>query len=350
MKILNNARIPCRLLTDKISILETYANDFTAKRLSAAGRTPYIAVGEKSMWSDIVKQIMPSMIEEKSDCVIRNNGEEFISCIVVGQPDSGVSGYPSDLSPAFLNQLFELSMEASGIIKLDLTIKPIDPAFSVREVKTVMKRIDANVENAKSSQMLPTLQDLQLDRDDYEVLLARLKNGEDKLHHVSFVISVFAPSRDVLTASMSRIKAIMNAYQVRGDIPHGKMLETLKSTRLLPYIDINTTVELPTTALSKITPLISNSNNIMANDGTWFGNDGDEEIIINQDDLAAGHMAVFGPTGSGKTTAILALMVKDVTYQNRKVIYITPKPDAGTNYRAVAEYFKDTSQIYRLGT
>jgi hypothetical protein len=345
IKILENARIPCRILTDERSILENYANDFTAIRFDGVGHKAGL-FGDKAIWNDIARRLMPGRIDEKEDHVIIDRNE-FVSCIVVGIPRGGVSGYPSDLSPALLSQLFELSSSADSLIKLDLTVLPIESSVSVREVKRTMDRIDANKATAKGRAVVQ--QDLQLDRSDYEILLDRLKNGEDKLYHVSFVISVYSPSHEALTASMSRVKATLAAYSVLGEIPYGKVLGVLKSAKMLPYIDFETAVELPTTAVSRIAPIISNSNSLTAKDGTYFGNDGDEEVIINTDDLAAGHMLVLGPTGSGKTTGLLTLMVRDVVYLNRKVIYITPKPDAGTNYRAVAEYFGDDAQIIDLG-
>lgn len=224
---------------------------------------------------------------------------------------------------------------------------PIESSEGVKQVKLSMDRIDANKATAKGRAVVQ--QDLQIDRDDYEVLLGRLKNGEDKLYHVSFMISVYSPSYDALIAGLSKVKAILSANNTLGEVPYGKVLDSLRLSKLSPFFDFDMMVELPTTAVSRIAPIISNSNSMTAKDGSYFGDDGNEEVIINLDDLAAGHMLAIGSTGSGKTTGLLMMMLRDVIYLNRKVIYVSIKPDIGTNYRATAEYFGKDAQIIDLG-
>ncbi len=345
IKIMENARIPCRLLTDETSILNMYANDFTSIHFDGRMHDSPL-FGANSIWNNLSKRLMPGHIQEKEDYIIINKNE-YASCMVIGIPRGGVSGYPSDLSQNLINQLFEISISEENVIKIDLSILPIESSEGVKQIKRSMDKIDANKATAKGRQVVQ--QDLQIDRDDYEILLGRLKNGEDKLCHVSFIISIYSTSHDFLIAGLSKVKAILSANNTLGEIPYGRVLHTLASSKMRPFIDFNTAVELPTSAVSKITPIISNSNNMTAKDGSYFGNDGNEEIIINIDDLAAGHMLAIGSTGSGKTTGLLMMMLRDVIYLNRKVIYVSIKPDIGTKYRATAEYLGKDAQIIDLG-
>jgi hypothetical protein len=344
IKVLENARIPCRVLTDTSSIMSTYVNDFSAVHISKHARKAAL-FSDKSIWKNVSNMLLPGRIEEKSDHVIIDKSE-YVSCILVGIPKGGISGYPSDLSPGLLSQLFAISA-ADNMIRLDLAVLPIEGAEAVGQIKKTMDKIDSNKATAAGRQVVQ--QDLNLDRQDYEILLGRLKNGEDKLFHVSFMISVYSSSYETLIAGISQVKAILSANNVLGEIPYGRVLESLKASQLLPNMDLNTAVELPTTALSRIAPIVSNSNSMTSTDGTYFGNDGDEEIILNCDDLAAGHMLAIGATGSGKTTGLLTMMIRDVVYLNRKVIYVSIKPDMGTNFRGAAEYFGKDSQIIDLG-
>ncbi len=346
VKILENARIPCRILTDERSILDVYANDFTALHFSKV-KHKIALVNEKSIWNNLIKRLMPGRIEEKEDYVIVNNNE-FISCVIVGIPRGGVSGYPSDLSPSLISQLFNISSSDENVIKLDLTVYPMDSTEAVRIIKGSMDRIDAKKATAKGR--IVDQYDLQIDREDYQVLLGRLKNGEDKLYNTSFIISVFSATHEALIAGLSKVKAILSANNSMAEIPFGRVLECLRVAKLQPVIDFDLAVELPTTAVSRITPIISNSNSMTAKEGTYFGNDENEEIVINLDDMAASHMLILGSTGSGKTTGLLMMMLRDVIFQNRKVIYVTIKPDIGTNYRAAAEYFGSDAQIIDLGS
>lgn len=345
LRILENARIPARILTDSKSILGVYANDFSSIRIDAKGRGPAL-FGDKSIYAEVSRRLMPGKIQEKEDHVIIN-GSEFVSCLIVGLPRGGVSGFPSDLSYNVLSQLFELSTSKEQLIRIDLTVWPIESHEATKDLKKAMDKIDVNKETAKHR--LTTVQDLQIEREDYEVLLRRLKNGEDKLFHVSYVISVYSPSYELLTAGLSRVRAVLGANSILAEIPYGNILTTLKNSKLIPHVYLETSIELPTSALSRITPIISNSCSLTSKDGAYFGNDGDEEIIINLDEMAAAHTLAIGATGSGKTTGLLLMMTRDVIFQDRKVIYCTIKADAGTNYRNVAEYFGSDSQIIDLG-
>ena len=61
--------------------------------------------------------------------------------------------------------------------------------------------------------------------------------------------------------------------------------------------------------------------------------------MIDLKTLAASHMLLVGMTGAGKTFTSMILLMRALTMLRKRVIYVTPKSDKGTDYRAVCEYF-----------
>ena len=58
---------------------------------------------------------------------------------------------------------------------------------------------------------------------------------------------------------------------------------------------------------------------------------------------------MMGSTGSGKTYALLLLLMRLYVDFKRKVIYMTVKPDPKTKYRAVADYFGADGCVVDIG-
>ncbi len=73
-----------------------------------------------------------------------------------------------------------------------------------------------------------------------------------------------------------------------------------------------------------------------------------KEIIIDESQLAARHTIVIGSTGSGKTTAMLAIGVRKYA-QGCDVYYVTIKSDDGTQFLNVARELGTDGQIVELG-
>jgi hypothetical protein len=60
-------------------------------------------------------------------------------------------------------------------------------------------------------------------------------------------------------------------------------------------------------------------------------------------------MIIFGPTQSGKTFSTSVLQMRAHGMLGKRIVYITPKADNRTNFKAVAEYYKDGAIIIDIG-
>ncbi|MEA3282420.1 MAG: hypothetical protein U9Q68_07650, partial [Euryarchaeota archaeon] len=92
-------------------------------------------------------------------------------------------------------------------------------------------------------------------------------------------------------------------------------------------------------------------------EGIWFGNqrmanasDVGKPIIVDLSALSAEHGIIFGPTGSGKTALEMILGMRAHDQGNYRVVYITVKSDAGTQFRNVPRFYKGRGGVIDLGT
>ena len=88
----------------------------------------------RRVWKNILRQIMQGSIVENKDHLLVNN-TEYISCLIVGIPVGGVSGFPPTLSPEILTQIYRLSASEEHVIRIDQSIYPIDSPEALKEIK-----------------------------------------------------------------------------------------------------------------------------------------------------------------------------------------------------------------------
>ncbi len=290
---------------------------------------------------------MQGSLKEQYDHVIVN-GTEYMSCLQVGVPVGGVSGFPPTISPEILTQLYRLSASDEHVIRLDYSIYPVAPASALPMLKQSMNKLLSN-EKSLSTDTVAVF-DLGLDIDDLKILYSNIKDGKEKIFDINVVITVISPSYELLLSGLSKVSAILNANNISCKIPVNHIMQTILSTQLLPFFDEKTSVWLPTSALSRVVPLTNGPGHTVSTVGIYFGNDVEtnQEVVIDLDKLGASHTLMIGPTRSGKTTAMSLTGIRTLL-NGSDCIYVTNKPDQNTNYLAVAQYFQDVSQIINLG-
>jgi hypothetical protein len=62
-------------------------------------------------------------------------------------------------------------------------------------------------------------------------------------------------------------------------------------------------------------------------------------VQINLEKLAAQHLFLVGASGTGKTYFLMLYLMRSLTMEKKRCIFITPKSDEGTNHLNVVEYF-----------
>lgn len=95
----------------------------------------------------------------------------------------------------------------------------------------------------------------------------------------------------------------------------------------------------------------TNLNSKTDDQGLLFGKDlkTNTDILIDLNTLPAKHFTFLGSSGSGKTYSLMLLLMRMYTMLNYRIVYVTPKPDHKTNYKAVARFFGDKACVVDIG-
>ena len=155
--------------------------------------------------------------------------------------------------------------------------------------------------------------------------------------------------KEVFTTE-SKVIAILEAEIISYMIPYNLMKPAFVASRLYPVSDERFWIRVDSDVAATL--CVSTSLNSRLDDqGLLFGKDRktNADVVVNLDALPSDNMLVFGPTRSGKTFSTSVLQMRLYSMLNKRVVYITPKSDAGTDFRAIAEYFGDNAAIIDIG-
>jgi energy-coupling factor transporter ATP-binding protein EcfA2 len=224
------------------------------------------------------------------------------------------------------------------------------------EAQTMLQEaIFRNMVNQKSSEknnpfgMTTIVQ--QLDARDITSTIESLHDNREKMFHSAFIITIWAEDASAMRKAKSHVKVVMNSHRVYGSYPSRKQLETFIAAQPYPTYESFTFVEMVSSLAGLLCPT-RNPNSSLANSerGLYFGDDRKtgKEIVIDLDALAAKMICLVGNSGSGKTFTILVLLGR-LYASKRKVVYLTVKPDEGTRYKDMADYFAPDSCIINIG-
>lgn len=305
-------------------------------------------VQKEHFWKSIPRKVAPTLIQEYSDHIVINQNI-LVKSIIIGVPHFGQVGYPKKMSARLIDELLSLST-AGFTIAYSFCIIPIDPNRSMRMLDDALYYNEVNQQAYKKSNENQTSHELELDRSEYLELYNNLHKGEQKLFHTAFIILIWASNEQELRTAEGMVKSILEANRVTYEVPLFSQLETFIAAQPYPVSTDKAWRELTSNACASLVGM-RNPNSRTDDIGLLFGEDKKtgKSIIVNLKALAAQHLMFVGPTGSGKTFTLLMLLMRAHDMLGKRIIYTTPKPDATTNYRAVAEYYGDMASIVDIG-
>ena len=311
-------------------------------------------VAEQSGWWDVVRKILPPSIDEKQGWLEMTDGT-YIKCIIVGVPKFDVPGYPRTINPGMLGGLLNTAQDRC-FIGYSFALTPFSQADSnraledaeFRNIQDQMNDVETNALGHIKNKTSFISNDIKADQLD-------IHEQKLKQFYTSCIITIRADSLDELDVAYSHVTTILSNNLI-GYLPaEGKMLETYKSAQ--PWGDIaeSTVVDCVSPQLAALLP-VKRLDSRTDETGIWFGNqkmpnpeDRGKEIMVDLSALSAGHGIVVGPTGSGKTVLEIGLGMRAHDQEDYRVIYMTVKSDAGTQFRNVPRFYKDRGVVIDLG-
>ena len=309
----------------------------------------------KGGWWDITRKILPPSIDEHRDYLALTDGT-YIKCVIVGVPKFDVPGYARTIDPWLIGSLLNTAQDRC-FIGYSFAITPFDQADSnraledaeFRNIQDQLNEKDTNKLNHAKNKTMFISDDIRTDQHD-------IHDQKVRQFYTSCIITIRANSIDELNVAYSHVATILSNNLV-GYLPaQKKMLETYKSAQ--PWGDIaeDTVVDCTSPQVASLLPAVRLDSRTDLK-GIWFGNqkmpttaDIGKPIMVDLDALSAGHGIIFGPTGSGKTVLEIVLGMRAHDQEDYRVIYLTVKSDAGTQFRSVPGFYQDRGVVIDLGT
>lgn len=302
----------------------------------------------KQQIEDLSRMISPDRLEV-FDTHLLIDEHTYVRCIVGGLTDEDLDGIPAGMTSRAIERIMELSFEGC---KVDLCtgLVKIPRAVTSKDLKDEYINNSIDQQTAKKHTQ-GSIGDIQLENEatDIRETFNDIYYNSQNFYKTSFIITIMGDEVEVYQAE-SQIIGILQSELLEYKIPYDMMLQAYVASRMYPTMDDHFCIRTPSSTAALLCTATS-LNSRIDDKGLYFGKDKktNAEVLIDLSSLASQHMVVFGPTRSGKTFTVSLLLMRAHDLLNKRIIYITPKADSRTNYRAVAEYYGDDATIIDIG-
>ena len=303
---------------------------------------------QDELWrKSLSRTITPNRIEV-FDTNLLFNQRTCVRCLVAGLPTASGEGYPREMTSKAIERLQELSFDSCKIMLSHGLIQ-----VSGDKAKENLQQASYNVNkekkhNASKNAGNPDLE-LECKGEDIASNYRQIYFNSQRSFHSSFIIVIMGEETEVFRAE-SLIISILKSELIEVQIPTGRQLEMFL-TALPFYVSDSKAWVGVRSDTAAVLCTSTNLNSRTDDKGLYFGKDlkTNNEILIDMETLPARHFTFLGATGSGKTYSLMLLLMRMHDMLNYRIIYVTPKADRGTDYKAVARFYKDKACIVDIG-
>lgn len=326
-----------------------------------AGAMADAHVARETTYWDAARRILPTHIREHHEHLEVGNGA-YMSCVVVGVPTKSTPGYPTMISPNLIGSLLDTAQEHCAI-GYSFAARPFSQSDSNHAMEDAeFQNIADQIESASKNSLGHRSNKTRFVEKDIAEDQRKIHDQDVTMCDTSCIITIRGNSIDDLDMATSHVRSIIKNNLVGCTDPYGRLEATYYAaqpwgnpfSKKIPFASVDAQSPQVAAMLPVRDPGVRSDDR-----GIWFGThkETSAELMYDIDALAAQHGMILGPTGSGKTTveSILAMRVKDMPVPNGakktafRIVYLTMKSDAGTQYRAPAEYYQDAGTIIDIG-
>lgn len=304
---------------------------------------------KKLWWDEVCRQICPDIFRIYKDHL---EIDDFrVECLIVGKSEGTTEGMPAETAYDFQKKLMNTTLKGC-IIQISEKLVPIPTTEAQALLSEAIYYNQGNQVNyIKGNDLGVPDENLRLDHEDMKAQVRVLHDNKENMFHAAYIITIWAEDDTAMKIAKSHIKGVMRENRILGELPIRKMFETFMTGQPGPELEEFAKIELYSGLASIISPTISPISPLAGTGkGIYFGNEVNtgKDIALDFFSEAAPHAIMVGATGSGKTFALILLMIR-LYLEGRKVMYLTKKRDDHTNYRAIAEYFAPKGGIIEVG-
>lgn len=298
--------------------------------------------------NDIKKLIATDLIEVY-DTHLLIDKTTYVRCIIGGLTDEDVDGIPPGMTETAMERIMALTHEGARIEICTGLIK----VPRVQVGKNMKEAYVSNAIDQKNAKKYTegSINDLQLSNEEQDIkdTYNQIYYYSQNVYDATFIITIMGGETEVFSTE-SKVLGVLQSELIEYSIPYELMLPAFLVSRLYPISDERFKIQVHSDTAAILCTSTS-VNSTLDDEGMIFGKDmkTGADIVINMAELPSKHMIVFGPTRSGKTFTVSMLLMRSRDILDARIVYITPKADSRTDYRAVANYYTDNSAIIDIG-
>lgn len=299
------------------------------------------------MWLNAYTRFITPSRLEVLDTHLLIDQRTYVRCLIAGLPGPSGEGYPRDMTSKAIERIQELSFDGCKIMLSHGVIQVAGDAAKANLQQASYNVAREQAHNKKENRGMDL--ELMCKEEDVVANYKQIYFNSQKSFYSSFIIVIMGGESEVFTAE-SYIISILKSESIEVQIPTGRQLEMFISALAFPESESKAWVPVRSDTAAVLCTS-TNLNSRTDSKGLYLGKDlkTNSEILIDLDSLPAKHFTFLGATGSGKTYSLMLLLMRMHDMCNCRIIYLTPKSDKGTNYKAVARYYGDKACIADLG-
>lgn len=257
-------------------------------------------------------------------------------CTWIGAPspiNPMVPGLPKNLRPKVLDTILDMMISEDAQIMLTQTIIKRD---SLNESEAVDKTLD-EIEKAKETQIQQSgrySRRYDYAAEDVENYSRQSYDGNHKTFRHSLVARIDGATRNEVNTLTSMLTFNLNGQNILTEQPFGGHLRSIKAGLPTNEIIDETFTDVQGNTVAMLWPA-RNPIQLMSRKGVLLGFHSDARTPLfadfDSDDFKSKHFAVFGGSGTGKTTTELYIDYNAAAV-NCNFIHVSPKEDMGTSH------------------
>ena len=274
---------------------------------------------DELLWSDLPSLICPMNLSEKVDKLIFDGKE--VQLLTVKNV------------PPFVDELFFEEIFNYPDVRASIGIK--DCITQDELIRWVNSQYQFLLSDRNTTKKLSDATELDTQKENFQVLMQDIKNGDEKIKEVSLIIIIEGDKKH-REEVIRDLKRIADSYQIKLDVPRLRQMETWQRYDITTDTFEDYAFYLPTLTLSAGFPFTKTYFNDST--GYMFGVDIHTSLPIFYDSFVltnsrtSHNMAIISSTGGGKSYTMKKMIVNE--YGRGTKIFIF---DAENEYKKIVE-------------
>ena len=310
---------------------------------------------KQGYYDNFAKMVMPGSIIEYPNNLLINN-EVLVHSIICGIPPIGADefdGYPRNMKSNIMDIFADID-SGNSIVTMSQTLLPVNRVTTGRilqdaVVNNDMKSMWDKDENPNNHQDLI----LKYSSMDLEANFKTHHEANQNMFDSIFIFVIYSLTEKDLRIAKSNITQKLDASLILFDYPTKNQMKAFLLAMGMPMTHKESEayrIQIFSRVAAVLSPLRVQSD-AMANKGLYYGDlvKTNKNLLINLDNLPAKHKLIFGSTGSGKTVGMLTWCLRAHDMLGYRIIYMTDKGDAQTDFLNIVKSYGDVGQTIDIG-